>query len=1029
MHVLIKDMPNSLKYLTFSICLLFIQIGSSQVVINEFSCANIGGGAYGDFYGEDEDWVELHNTSGTAVNLNGYYLSDKAGNLTKFQIPNISVPANGYTMVFASGRAQVAGGSQIHTSFKLTQTKNEKIILSDAGGTIVDSVTIFPTQRLHSRGRTTDGAGTWSLFTSFTPNSSNSGAVQEYATKPIFSVSAGFYTAAQSVTITTPDPNITIHYTLDGSEPTTGSAVYSTPINIATTTVLRAKCFSSTAGIPPSFIETDTYFINSSHTVPVISVCGDNLATLLGGMQIDPVGSLEFFDRAGVMQSEVTGDFNKHGNDSWAYAQRGIDFIARDQYGYNYAIKHQIFATKSRNKFQRLILKAGASDNYPFEGTPNSAYPGELGGAHIRDAYVQTLSQTGDLYLDERTYDACIMYVNGQYWGVYESREKVDDADFMDYYYDQDEEYKDSPNYIQYLATWGGTNTEYGAPNAQPDWDALVNYVTVNNMAVQANFDYVTSQYKWKSLVDYFVLNSYILNQDMLSWNTSWWRGLDTNGSKKKWRYSLWDMDASFNHYTNFTGIPSSQPDADPCNIDNLPNPGGEGHTVILNELMNNPVFEQYYISRYIDLSNTTFKCDNMIAVLDSLVNIITPEMPGQVAKWGGTMTQWNQNVQDMRDFINARCAAMNQGLIDCYPITGPYTLNVNVNPPNAGDVKVNSITPTSYNYSGTYFGNIAILLKASENPGYVFDHWEVLYTTMDSAITNKDNSIMIAQGDSVVAHFIIGDTVDMVFNVDPVAGGDISIDGFTPPAYSYSTIYPQASMLNLVATPQPGYVFVNWTSNSTAFTASPNDPSVQITVGVADSIVAHFAIIDTFNIEFRVSPILMGEIEIDTNGVFDDITSTSVIKQYITGTNVQLTQTPISNYLFDRWTSSSSHFATTSASTVNFVVTANDLIIAYYIEEIIPPEKGAQVPMAFSPNGDGNNDMLYVYGGQIESMSFEVFDRWGEKVFSTSSQDKGWDGNINGKKAASGVYVFTMQAIFTDGDITNQSGNITLVR
>lgn len=1098
---------------------LFLQNGYSQVVINEYSCANHSAAGLSDFFGEQEDWVELYNTTGAPIDLNGYHISDKAGNITKFQIPNsIIIPAGGYVMVFGSGRSIIAGGNEIHTSFKWTQTRFEKIILSDGSANVLDSLTIVPNQHLHSRGRTTNGASTWSVFGTPTPNGSNAGALQEYATKPSISVQAGFYAGAQSVTITTPDPNITIRYTTDGSDPTTTSLVYSGPINIAATTVLRAKCFSSVPTIPASFIETNTYFINSAHSIPVVSISGDNISTLLGGTQIIAKGAIEYFDENGIMQTEGTGTYDKHGNDSWAYPQRGLDFIMRDQYGYNYALKHQLFANKTRDKFQRIILKAGASDNYPFEGTPGANYAGELGGAHIRDSYVQALSQNGDLHLDERTHQSCIMYMNGQYWGVYEIREKVDDSDFLDYYYGQDEAWVDSPNYIQYLKTWGATWSKYGGAAAQTDWNALLNFVQTNNMAIPANFNYVTSQYKWKSLVDYFVLNSYILNQDMLNWNTSWWRGLDTNGSKLKWRYSLWDMDATFNHYTNYTGIPSSAPNADPCNIDNLPNPGGQGHTVILNALMNNPTFNQYYISRYIDLSNTTFKCTNMIAVLDSLVNIITPEMPGQVARWGGTMAQWQQNVQDMRNFINARCAAMNQGLIDCYPVTGPHTLSFDVNPVGAGDIQINSITPSNYLYSGTYFAGIPILLKATENPGYIFDHWQVFNHTTDSAITNPNNSIMISQSDSVIAHYVLsGDTIELTFDVDPVAGGDISISGATPPGYSYSAFYPNTSLQTLVAIPQPGHIFLNWTSNNTAFTPTPNDSIVTITVGVADTIIAHFEKIDTFavvfnvdpvvggdisidgltpisythtenvvessvlnlvatpqsgylfsnwssnntafivnantpsvqviidttdsivahfipidsfDIEFRVSPINMGQIDIDTNFIYDDFTTTSVVKKYMTGVSVDLTETPINNLLFDHW-SSNHHVLTpsTTSSNVSFVASGDDIITAHYVPEVIPPPNFAGLPEAFSPNEDGNNDILYVYGNQIAYLNFDVYNRWGERVFSSSSKDNGWDGYHNGKKASAGIYMYKLEAEFEDGESVKKSGDITLVR
>ena len=1107
------------KFLTVALIFLFAQYGFSQVVINEYSCANSSAAGLSDSFGEREDWVELFNTTGAAIDLNGYHLSDKSGNITKFQIPSsIIIPAGGYVMVFGSGRALVAGGSEIHTSFKWTQTRFEKIILSDGLANVLDSLTIIPNQHLHSRGRTASGASTWNVFTNPTPNTSNVGAQQEYATTPTISVAAGFYAAAQSVAITTPDPNVTIRYTTNGSEPTGASFAYSGPINIAATTVLRAKCFSATANIPPSFIETNTYFINSSHTIPVVSISGDDIATLLGGVQIISKGAIEYFDENGIMQTEGTGTYDKHGNDSWAYAQRGVDFVMKDQYGYNYALQNQLFANKTRDKFQRIILKAGASDNYPFEGTPGANYPGELGGAHIRDSYVQALSQNGDLHLDERTHQSCILYMNGLYWGVYEIREKVDDSDFLDYYYGQDEEWTDSPNHIQYLKTWGGTWEKYGAPNAQNDWNALLNFVQTNNMAIPANFTYVSSQYKWKSLVDYFVLNSYILNQDMLNWNTSWWRGLDTAGSKLKWRYSLWDMDATFNHYTNYTGIPSSSPTADPCNIDNLPNPGGQGHTVILNALMNNPTFEQYYISRYIDLSNTTFKCSNMIAVLDSLVNIITPEMPGQVARWGGTVTQWQQNVQGLRDFINARCAGVSSGLGPCYSLTGPYPMQVNVNPLGAGDVQVNSITPASYSYTGSYFGGVAVLVTASENPGYIFDYWEVFNHTMDSAITNPNNSLSITQTDSVVAHYVLsGDTIGLTFDVDPVSGGDISISGFTPPAYSYSDFYPNTSLQTLVAIPLPGHVFLNWTSNSTAFATSPNDsivtitvglsdtiiahflkidtfavvfnvdpviggdisidgftppaysytdnvvessvlnlvatpfsgylfsnwtsnnaafivnansPSVQVVIDDVDSIVAHFIPIDSFDIEFRVTPIDMGQIDIDTNFIYDDFTTTSVTKKYMTGVTVDLTETPISNFLFDHWSSNFHILApSTTSSNVSFVASGDDIITAHYAAEVFPPPNFAGLPGAFSPNEDGNNDVLYVYGNQIVTLSVSVYNRWGERVFSSTSKSNGWNGFYNGEKASSGIYMYKLEAKFVDGELVKKSGDITLIR
>ena len=88
----------------------------SQVVINEYSCSNMNG--ITDAFGDTEDWVEIYNTTGTSVDITGWYLSDKASNLTKWQVPSGSVPANGFLTVMCSGRNTVQGG-ELHPNFNL----------------------------------------------------------------------------------------------------------------------------------------------------------------------------------------------------------------------------------------------------------------------------------------------------------------------------------------------------------------------------------------------------------------------------------------------------------------------------------------------------------------------------------------------------------------------------------------------------------------------------------------------------------------------------------------------------------------------------------------------------------------------------------------------------------------------------------------------------------------------------------------------------------------------------------------------
>jgi len=86
-------------------------------------------------------------------------------------------------------------------------------------------------------------------------------------------------------------------------------------------------------------------------------------------------------------------------------------------------------------------------------------------------------------------------------------------------------------------------------------------------------------------------------------------------------------------------------------------------------------------------------------------------------------------------------------------------------------------------------------------------------------------------------------------------------------------------------------------------------------------------------------------------------------------------------------------------------------------------------VPNIFSPNGDAYNDVLYVRGKGVASLQFFIYDRWGEKVFETSSLDDGWDGTFRGKKMNNGVFVYYLKATFTDGNEATQKGDITLIR
>jgi hypothetical protein len=744
-----KSNSNSHKSLLFIFSLFLFSFGYSQVVINEYSASNLS--VIVDNYTEYGDWIELYNSGGEDINIGGYYLSDKLSNPTKWQFPDgISIPANGFLKVWASGRNEVSG-EHYHTNFKLKQTKDtpETIVLANPQGVIIDQRQLEITRKDHSRGRTENGGSEWGIFVNPTPGSSNTAetAYSNYAEKPQMSEIAGFYNGALSIEITTNQANSVIHYTTDGSKPISSSPVYSGPISITSTTIVKAVTICSDSDVLYSLIEFNTYFINESHTLSVMSCSASQLDNLLNGNEsLMPFGTFEYFNKEGIRTTYGYGEFNKHGQDSWVWDQRSIDYVMRDECGYNYAIRENLIPYYTeRDEFQRIILRAAGDDNYP--GIDSSAL--------LRDYFIQDLATKSNMKLDCRKGEKGILYANGQYWGVYGYREKVSDHDYTKFYYDQ------GKYDIQFLMNWSYTWAQYGGQQAFDDWNALHDFAKNNDMADEDNYNYVASQLDITSLVDYIHINSFVVCSDWINWNVGWWRGLNPNGGHKKWGYILWDEDATFAHYINYTGVPEISPTAAPCYPEGL-TVDPEEHIVLLNRLRENPTFNQYYLSRYVDLMNTAFHPDYMIDLLDSIHDGMAPEMPQHIARWGGSMTQWENNVQKIRDFITDRANYMPGGFQGCWDLTGPYNVGFDVEPAGIGNIQVNSLLLREFPWNGNYYDGVNTLMTAvSVNSNYEFDYWEVDNNTVLPNITTSDVHLMIEEGDNIVAHFKLKEFTD----------------------------------------------------------------------------------------------------------------------------------------------------------------------------------------------------------------------------------------------------------------------------
>lgn len=208
------------KIQVFTIILLVFSVSisrSQEIAINEIMASNST--TIADEDGDFGDWIELYNYGATAVNLQGFGLSDDSTNAFKWVFPSFILQPNAYLLIWASDKNRAIGGQPLHTNFKIS-TSGENILLTNTQSDLVDEVPAVVLDSDVSYGRQPNGIGSWLFFYTSTPNESNIGVgLPELLVPPTLSQASGLYTNAFNLTLSHPNPDAQIIYTLDGSEP------------------------------------------------------------------------------------------------------------------------------------------------------------------------------------------------------------------------------------------------------------------------------------------------------------------------------------------------------------------------------------------------------------------------------------------------------------------------------------------------------------------------------------------------------------------------------------------------------------------------------------------------------------------------------------------------------------------------------------------------------------------------------------------------------------------------------------------
>jgi len=597
----------------------------------------------------------------------------------------------------------------LHTNFRL-KAGGEFLGLVSPSGQWVDLINLPAMDPDVSYGRRIDGSAEWTFFGIPTPGEPNdTSAVQPPIAPPVFSLESGFYNEPQFLSLSHEDPAAVIRYTLDGSIPDDRSAIYTSPIPVMKTSVVRARAFRQ--GALPSPVVNHSYFIGENTALPVFSLITDpdNLWNDSTGIYtMGPNASpdfpyrganfwqdwerpvyLEFFESDRSLAFSLHAGMKIFGGWSRAYPQRSLAIYARKKYGSG-TIRYQLFPDKPIKEFESFVLRNAGNDwNFSF----------------MRDALTHALVK--GTHLVPQGYRPVVVFINGQYWGIYNLREKINEH-FIAANYGAD---PDSIDFLEY--------DDVVIKGDASHYHQLLDFIRTHDLTNPDHYDVVASMMDIENFIDYQITEIFVNNQDWPSCNIKFWRPKKPGG---RWRWILFDTDFSWGLYYPDSYSFNSLAFATEPNGPDYPNPPWS--TFLLRNLLVNPYFRVQFINRFADFMNTIFHPAHILPTISRLKTTLLPEMPRHLNRWNLDYDNWLREIEVISQFARKRAFYVRQHILEYFGLTDTVQIELNISPPGTGQLQINSVVPDSLPWRGVYFADVPIHLSARAEKGYRFVRW-----------------------------------------------------------------------------------------------------------------------------------------------------------------------------------------------------------------------------------------------------------------------------------------------------------------
>jgi hypothetical protein len=701
-----------LTMVDFRFIVLLISVSNGfygqDIYINEFMSSNQG--YLLDEYDEPSDWIEIINSSSVTINLEGYYLSDDESDLTKWQFPSIDLDPNEIILVFASGRNEVTASGELHTNFAI-DSKGE-ILIINKGNELVHVIQPKSLNQDESYALIPDASKEGFVRQSPTPDFSNVESSSDYI---LPSALGGIYNNSFVLTLQNGSPTNQIYYTTNGESPSISDHLYSLPLNFDETMYSQDSLFTNQlcppydhfipndikkcilikaavfnpSGDRVSPVSTNSYFFknenNNHYSLPVVSLSispndllDDSSGIMVPGVHWDEnnpewTGNyyqrginwekksyFEYYDPNSTTILKQDVGLRTHGGNSRRFKQKGFKIYARRDYGLRW-INRRFFQNNSNLKFKSLVLK-------PFNAS--------WSGSGIENTIANQIAQ--NLEIDHPANRPIVLYINGEYWGVYYLEERLDDR-YIETYYDVN---KDS---LDIIGNWGGNVREGNNTN----FHQLYDFVENNNMADPDNYGTIDEWIDIDNFIDYQLFEIFIANYDWPANNMRLWR---ERQSGEKWRWMFFDGDGGFGDYT-FDAVNHALAEEA---ITWSTNPES---TLFLRKLLKNETFKTKFLFRLNHLLSNELSRSKILSYYLETIGFIKNEIPDQIRhhNFPKTTLEWENATDQMETFLKLRhCQLMKHvneniefifdyDLVECELSLGQFS-EINVFPnPNQG--------------------------------------------------------------------------------------------------------------------------------------------------------------------------------------------------------------------------------------------------------------------------------------------------------------------------------------------------------